>query len=516
MRIPVFLFILLAASLIDIRAASVKIESGEISGVVLDEKTRLEVFRGIPFAKPPIGGLRWRPPEPVDIWDGVRVCDTFGPASIQKIGNNENQQISEDCLYLNIWTKKSGKRRANRPVMVWIHGGGLTEGWAHNEMYDGSAFAKQGIVLVSINYRLGNLGFLAHPGLSAESEHGVSGNYGFLDQIEALKWVKRNIRAFGGNPDDVTIFGNSAGGTSVSVLMSSPLAKGLFHKAILQSPWMFGLGDIAVPNIVRLRDRIPNALSAEEFGVEWAKEHVDSTGRKAIEELRMLPAVQLLNQGPNLARVTIDGWVLPDHPANVFKSGKQADVPVIIGTTRDEGNFFASTARFDSRPIIAEALGRFFGQASDSVMALYPGESPAEVSQAGIQFITDFWFTHPSRQMLNGMLTSSSRIYQYEFAKVSSRNPSLGALHAIDLRYVFNTLDNAEEFPENQKLADRVMKYWVRFACFGNPNGMGLPRWPEYKAGNKSYIILDDSISVGTELRKEALDTLDEAVRGIY
>ena len=214
----------------------VEVEQGKVSGHVLDEKTHLHVFRGIPYATPPIGELRWRLPKPPKKWEGVRKCDQFSAAAPQKLKNNASILLSEDCLYLNIWTKRAGKPEANLPVMVWIHGGGLNQGYGHKGYSDGEGFANRNVVLVSLNYRLGALGFLAHPDLSAESPRGVSGNYGLFDQIAALHWVKKNIKAFGGDPNKVTIFGESAGGTSVSALCSSPLAKGLFAGAIMQSP----------------------------------------------------------------------------------------------------------------------------------------------------------------------------------------------------------------------------------------------------------------------------------------
>ncbi|MCB1122863.1 MAG: carboxylesterase family protein, partial [Verrucomicrobiae bacterium] len=222
---------------------------GWISGWTLDPDTGLSVYRGIRYAEPPMGEMRWKPPQPVKSWGGLKTCHIFGPINPQTLPQGVNLPLSENSLYLNVWTTKANQPDAKLPVMVWIHGGALTSGWGHKPNFDGSAFASRGVVLVSINYRLGVLGFLAHPALSAESEQGVSGNYGLLDQIEALNWVRENIAQFGGDPGNVTIFGESAGGTSVAALCSSPLAKGLFHQAILQSPWMFGYtSNLTEPN----------------------------------------------------------------------------------------------------------------------------------------------------------------------------------------------------------------------------------------------------------------------------
>lgn len=519
MKITRSLFYIIASTCLTlVHASPVQIDSGKISGVTLDTDSNLQVFRGIPYAKPPVGDLRWRPPQAVDSWEGVRDCHTFGAASIQKTGQNATGEQSEDCLYLNVWTTKGGDESAKLPVMVWIHGGGLNRGKGNGVAYDGTAFAKSGVVLVSINYRLGALGFLAHPALSAESPRGVSGNYGFLDQIAALDWTRRNIDAFGGDPENITIFGESAGGTSVAVLCSSPLAKGLFHKAIIQSPWMFGYIDkLASPNIVKLKEPVSSTPSAEQLGLDWAKPKVTGSSAESLKALRSLSPSEILDLvGYYRTRATIDGWVLPDHPANVFAKGQQANVPVIVGTTRDEGAYFRNFIRLNRRDDLEKKLGAFYGQSAPKVLAHYPGETAAELKQAGVQFVTDAWFVHPARQLLEGMQRVSSPAYQYDFAKPSSNNPALGAPHAIELRYVFNTLNNTDEFPENQVLADKVMSYWVRFAKSGNPNGPDLPKWPEYKSNQRSYLILDDSISTGVDLRKEASDALDAATEGIY
>ena len=519
MKIARYLLYIIASSCLAlVQASPVQIDSGKISGIALDADSGLQVFRGIPYAQPPVGDLRWRPPQAVDSWEGVRTCKTFSSASIQKLGKNTTQEQSEDCLYLNVWTTKGGDASAKLPVMVWIHGGGLNRSWGHKEFYDGTAFAKKGVVLVSINYRLGALGFLAHPALSAESLNGVSGNYGFLDQIAALEWTQRNIAAFGGDPENVTIFGESAGGTSVAVLCSSPLAKGLFHKAIIQSPWMFGYIDkLASPNIVKLKEPVSNTPSAEQLGLDWAEPKVAGSGAESLKALRALAPSEILDLVSYYrTRATIDGWVLPDHPANVFAKGQQADVPVVVGTTRDEGAYFRSFARLERRDELETKLGAFYGRSAKEVLAHYPGETPVELKQVGVQFVTDAWFVHPARQLLEGMQQVASPAFQYDFAKPNSRNPELGAPHAIELRYVFNTLNNTDEFPENQILADKVMKYWIQFAKTGNPNSSELPRWPEYTSKKKEYLILDDQISLGSDLRKEFSDTLDSVMSRIY
>jgi len=519
MKIVRSLFLVIAFNCLAlVQASLIQIDAGKISGVTLDPESGLQVFRGIPYAQPPIGDFRWRPPQSVDSWEGVRACYTFGSASIQKMGRNATQEQSEDCLYLNVWTTRGGEESAKLPVMVWIHGGGLNRSWGHKEFYDGTAFAKNGVVLVSINYRLGALGFLAHPALSAESPRGVSGNYGILDQIAALEWTQRNIAAFGGDPGNVTIFGESAGGTSVVALCSSPLSKGLFHKAIIQSPWMFGyIDELASPNIVKLKEAVSNTPSAEQLGLDWAETKVVGSSAESLKALRALAPSEILDLVSYYrTRVTIDGWVLPDHPANVFAKGQQADVPVIIGTTRDEGAYFRGFVELERRDDLEKKLGAFYGRSAKEVLAHYLGETPAELEQAGVQFVTDAWFVHPARQLLEGMQQVASSAFQYDFAKPNSRNPGLGAPHAIELRYVFNTLNNTDEFPENKVLADKVMNYWIQFAKTGNPNSPGLPHWPEYTVSRKRYLIFDDEISIEKDLRKRVSDTLDAVIEGIY
>lgn len=489
------------------------VESGEVSGVVLDEDEGLVVYRGIPFAAPPVGELRWRPPRKVDSWEGVRACHEFGPGCIQRRRWFAPQKQSEDCLYLNIWTTAEN-RAAKRPVMVWIHGGGLSSGSGHQANYNGSEFAKRGVVLVTINYRLGPLGFLAHPALSEESNHKVSGNYGFLDQIAALNWIQRNISVFGGDPNNVTIFGESAGGTSVSVLCSSPLSKGLFHRAILQSPWMFGyISNMAEPVFVDLKEPTANAPSSEQLGSNWAANHVDATGQTAIAELRKLDAKSLVeNQGYYKTRATIDGHVLPDRPQKIFSQGLQADVPTMIGTTDEEGNYFRTWLKFESREGFESRIRRFYGEQTELVSSLYP----QEVGRAASRYVTDGWFLQPARRMLRGMGKVSSQAYQYEFTKPNKQHPELGAMHAGEIRYVFNTLKPNQREDDSQRLAETMINYWVQFASTGNPNRAGLPPWPEYQAHEAKYLELGDEIKSRRNLRDEICDQLDQANDTVY
>ncbi len=488
----------------------VSTSNGKLSGVEIDDG--MTVFRGIPFAAPPVGDLRWRPPQPAKKWTGVRKCDAFGDVAWQSmVGRTNPPEMNEDCLYLNVWSDNV-RGETKQPVMVWIHGGGLSRGWSSQAKYDGTALAREGVVVVSVNYRLGPLGFLAHPGLSVESPRGVSGNYGFLDQIESLKWIRQNIEQFGGDPDNVTIFGESAGGTSVATLCASPLARGLFHRAIMQSPWMFGyINQLAEPNITPLRKPSPNSPTAEQVGQEWASAFVDQEGTTAIAALRQLPAERLVvGREYYKTRVTVDGWLLPDSPLATFAAGKQANVPVIIGTTKDEGNYFTSFVP-PERELFDDRLEEFYGTQAAAVQTLYASESSESLKAAGSQFVTDAWFVQPARQLLEGMRGVSSAAYQYQFAVPNRSNPAVGSPHAIDLKYTFGTLnDNA--IAADRLASQTMIRYWTQFAKTGDPNVAGLPEWPAYDAAQR-FLKIAEQPEVDRQLAKEACDVLDKATR---
>jgi para-nitrobenzyl esterase len=434
----------------------------------------------------------------------------FGPACPQQVGQDSTVVLSEDCLFLNIWTP-STTDDGKAPVMVWIHGGGLNLGFSHREFYDGRAFAEQGVVLVTINYRLGPLGFLAHPELSAESEKHVSGNYGFLDQIEALQWIQRNIAAFGGDPDNVTIFGESAGGTSVAVLATSPPAKDLFAKMIIQSPWMFGyVTRLAEPSFVFLDRPVANALSSEALGLSWAQEVAGDAHNAGIDELRSLPWKVFFDGRPYYkTRPTIDGWLLPELPETAFQNGRQHDVPLLIGTNKDEGNFFRSFFPYESPETVAQLLRDYYGEAGDSVLEMYRGESATELADAVSQYVTDAWFLLSTRQMLQGMQQVSSPAFQYRFSRQSQLYPQLGSPHAMEIRYVFNTLTGEHINPEDELIAATMLRYWVQFARQGNPNDGELPQWPEFVLRDEEYLDISEEVVVGSHLRSEILHALD-------
>jgi len=490
-------------------AGPVKTDSGLVQGEVLDAESGMTVYRGIPFAAPPVGDLRWKAPQPVEPWDGVRACTEFSAASPQQgilaqMTGDTLPPLSEDCLYLNVWTAAKDAD-AKRPVMVWIHGGGLTMGWGHQKGYDGVAFAQRDVVLVSINYRLGPIGYLAHPALSKESEHGVSGNYGFLDQLAALKWVQTNIEGFGGDPDNVTIFGESAGGTSVSALCASPLSKGLFHRAISESAW------ISDTNFAQLTERGPYLADAESLGAEWAKQITDGVTAEALRAIS--PEQILAKSGADyLVTATIDGWFLPESPEDIFTSGKQMDVPMIAGTNKDEGTLFAPLFPLPTPDAFQAFIRESYGPGADAVLALYPIESKADLAETKNRFISDTWFNHSTREMLEGMDRVSSNAYQYHFTRRAKMPPAWGAYHGFEIGFVFNNLDGVPLEDADNVLADAMIQYWVQFAKTGDPNVDGLPEWPTYVPATQTYLELGDKIKTGAALRKETMDVLD-AVR---
>lgn len=475
------------------------------SGVVSGAETRdelVEVFKGIPFAAPPVGDLRWRPPQPPAVWDGVRRCDAFGAKSLQRKGWDKGGQ-SEDCLYLNVWRpRNSGTEK--RPVMVWIHGGGFTQGSGHQPGYDGTQLAKRGVVLVTINYRLGALGFMAHPALSAESPNRSSGNYAILDQIAALKWVRDNISSFGGDPNNVTIFGESAGGTSVYLLTATPLSKGLFHRAIMQSPWLD-------PTIFRdLKKENENGAPAEFDGEEQVSRLFGEEDTQVLAKLRKLPAEEILEQVKQRWPVVTDGWVFPKDPHQIYADGDQHDIPVIVGTNRDEGTMFAPRKAFGGTlENYKAAMTERYGAHGDKVAEFYAPTSNDKLWGVAVKHISDTWFIQPSRECARAMDRQKTSVWMYHFTK-----PVwgwMGAAHAAEIGYVFGNLE--EPKPEDAALSSAFMDYWVQFAKSGNPNVDGKPNWIAYSTDKDQHLVMDKTIKVGTGLRREACDLLDEILK---
>ncbi|HTT98617.1 MAG TPA: carboxylesterase family protein [Rhizomicrobium sp.] len=442
----------------------------------------LNIFRGIPYAAPPVRGLRWRAPVPLLPWTNVRKATAFGPACIQprskiaSVYTSDVGPMSEDCLTLNIWTPADAH---NAPVFVWIYGGALWGGMAHDPLYDGARMAKRGIVVVTINYRLGVIGWLAHPGLSAESPQHVSGNYGLLDQIAALRWVKDNIGAFGGDAANVTIAGESAGGLSVMYLMTSPEARGLFQKAIAESAYM-----VSTPELKRARYGSP---SAEDIGARTA------AGLQAsnIAALRAMDAEALTAAAPAAGFQpfgAIDGKILPKQLVDVFDAGEQAHVPLLAGFNAGEIRslrILAPQPPADAGTYEKEIRSRY-GDLSDEFLRLYPSINYKESILATTRDALYGW-TAERLVRKQTAISQPAYLYFFDHGYPAADNADLHAFHASELPYVFGTLDrtppNWPKIPatlQEQALSDAMLDYWTSFARTGKPQAATQPDWPLY------------------------------------
>jgi para-nitrobenzyl esterase len=491
---------------------TVRIESGLVSGTNADG---VRSYKGIPYAAPPVGEWRWRPPQPVKAWEGVRECTAFGPDCPQapypqaSLYYSPPRDQSEDCLYLNVWT--AARAGEKRPVMVWIHGGALTRGSGATPTYDGTAFARRGVVLITINYRLGPLGYLAHADLTAESPQRSSGNYGVLDQIAALRWVQKNVAAFGGDPSRVTVFGESAGSWSVNVLVASPLAKGLFHRAIGQSGGTFG-------PMTHLKEDRKNLQSAEKNGAAFAK----AAGADSIKALRAVPAEKIIDlfnndvEGKKFRTApTVDGWVLPDEVRNIFAAGKHNDVPVIVGSNADEMTSLTVPAMVPKTiDAYRKRVEPQYGDKIKEFDALYPVKSEADIAAAYLGSLRDTAFTLPMRTWARMTAKGRSKAYLYFFSHAPPipNSKYMGAFHAGEIAYVFNNLNlkNALMQDVDYKLSDTMSSYWVSFATTGNPNGKGLPKWTPYDSQSEAYMEFGDTVQMRNHLLKPQLDFIEE------
>lgn len=497
---------------VDKSPAPIKLDTGPVQGIPATGDGDIHVYRGIPYAAPPVGDLRWRPPKSPVPWEGVRPTTEFSKACPQadilsQVIGEPMPELSEDCLYLNVWTSAPGTD-AKLPVMVWIHGGGLSFGWSHQGDYDGTNFARSGVVLVSINYRLGALGFLAHPWLT--EEQGVSGNYGLLDQVAALRWVQRNIAAFGGNPDNVTIFGESAGGTSVQALMASPHSKGLFHGAIAQSPW---LTDTNYGKLGEAKGRIP---SAEASGASWVESRFSDA--KSVADLRKLDmnAVNAAQQANYNVQVTIDGDFMPDHVLATFAAGRQQNVPFMAGSNTDEGTAFRFAMPFSTIEAFEGAMRENYGDHADALLKLYPVPEGGDLQPVLTQLITDTWFVWPTRNTVAGMANVTAKAWHYHFSRDWGVG-GMGSFHGMEIGYVFANLPSmVTSRPEDKALTDAMHSYWVQFAKTGDPNVEGLPEWPAYEPKSDQHLVLDaqtgedGGIKTGSGYRKTSIDGLNK------
>jgi para-nitrobenzyl esterase len=482
----------------------IRVEQGLVSGTA-GRSAGVRVFKGIPFAAAPTGDLRWRPPQPSAKWDGVRAADTFSANCMQRAagggtfppygGDRSASMMGEDCLYLNIYTA-AASGAAKQPVMVWIHGGAWTSG--AGAIYHGEDLARKGVVVVTVNYRLGVFGFLAHPELTRESPHHSSGNYALLDQIAALQWVQKNIAAFGGDPSRVTIFGESAGSWSVHHLVGSPLAKGLFHRAIGESGARFSI--------------TTTLAQAEAAGEQLA----ESIGAPTLAALRTKPAADLLKAARFQTVSNADGWVLPATMTQIFAAGKQNDVPVLIGWNRDEGSIF--TPASTTGESVRENARRRFGPDADAYLAHYPFTSDAEARRAQANVMRDQTFAWEMRTWARMQAkTGRAKVYLYYFTQVPPLPDAewLGAQHGAEIPYAFDWPHGAQRVhvhwtDADRQLAERVSSYWVNFAATGDPNGKGLPRWPAYSANQERVFEIGPSIGPVPIPNGAALDMLDK------
>ncbi len=494
-----------------VHARSVLIESGVVQGVPADGLT---IYKGLPYAAPPLGALRWREPQPVQAWSGVRKADAFAAACIQNgvsMPGETPPLISEDCLYLNIWTpaRKGGQRL---PVLVWIHGGGYSNGSASMPLYWGDHLARKGVIVVTVAYRLGPLGFLAHPDLTRESPYGSSGNYGLMDQIAALQWVQRNIGAFGGDSKRVTVAGQSAGAMAVSALMSSPRAKGLFRRAIGESGGLFEPLAVAPGYLL---------ANAELAGERYAA----SIGAASIQALRRLPATKLLEgDAATISHPVIEPYVLPASPYEAFASRQQNDVPLMIGSNAEEARALTDVSKLSAATFAAD-IEHDFGPLPVPILSAYPHATDEQARQARLDLERDLRFGWDMWAWARLQVeTGHGSVYYYSFEQKPPFPPTSiyggwGASHYAELWYVFDHLDQMSwNWTEaDRRLAAEVSGYWVNFIKSGDPNGGNLPSWPRFSETAETVQHLNDPIATGKVPNLATLKVFDAAysdVRG--
>ena len=487
--------------------APVKVEGGLLQGTLEDGLT---VYRGIPFAAPPVADLRWRAPQAPEKWEGVRQAAKFGPSCVQGMRNPADAEqgpgMSEDCLYLNVWTPaKSANDRV--PVLVWIYGGGFSGGATSIPTYSGERLAKKGVVLVSIGYRVGLLGFLSHQNLSAETNHHVSGNYGLLDMIAGLQWLQKNIAAFGGDPRRVTIFGESAGGIAVSILCASPLAKGLFHGAISQSGGSFG-----PPRPTTMPGENLKRLAVAEHSGE---EYVKSAGVGSIAELRKLPAAKLPagGRGMGMAWPIIDGWEIPDDQYKLYEAKRYNDTPILVGYNSDEGASFSAPKTPED---YISAVKARYGPHGESLLKAYPTDS-TKVPKTARDLTRDAafgWHTWIWARLQ--AKTGKSKAFYYYFDQhpdypADSPRAGYGAQHGAEVPYVFQHLNtsNPQTTKQDLEISESMATFWTNFAKRGDPNGEGLPHWPAFSDRKPVVMYFGQTPHTGPVPSAPALKTPD-------
>jgi len=489
-------------------------QNGPISGV---EKNGIYSFKGIPYAAPPLGERRWLPPQPALPWtevmDGSQY-QTIAPQPLYPKGSffkQPNYPQSEDCLHLNIWTS-SPQPREKKAVMVWIHGGYFNYGGGALPHYEGTRLAEENVVLVTINYRLGVLGFLGHPALSEASPAGVSGNYGLLDQIAALQWIKANIESFGGDPNNITLFGESAGAWSISLLVVSPLAKGLFHRAIAQS------GGATGPTPY-LKEEKYGKLSGEKAGLRFAK----AAGASSLSALRDLSVADILKASQGAGFYTepyVDGWFLPDEPRFLMEQGTMHQIPILLGSNQDEATAFADP---QTLPTTAEefikSLHKKYGDLAPKILEGYPVEKDSDVLKAHLNRLGDQLFTLSMRHWARRSAQQQIPTYLYYFTRIPNipQKDYYGSYHGAEIPYAFG---NLHKIPVegifdsyDYDLSRHIMTYWTEFAKTGTPNTPASPAWEAYQKETAYYLELGDEVALKQHLLAHRLDILEEVTK---
>ena len=481
---------------------TVKTEQGKVRGKTINDG-KVKAFLGLPYAAPPVGDLRWKAPQPPAKWKGERDATKFGAHCAQvRIWDDiafQDAGPSEDCLFLNVYAPAGASARSKLPVMFWIHGGGYAAGASSEPRHNGDFLPTKGVVLVTINYRLGVFGFLATADLAREAG-GAAGNYGLLDMVAALEWVKANIGNFGGDPGNVTIFGESAGSFAVSTLMASPLARGLFHRAIGESGSALGDG------------LFNGTLEAgEEKDGKW----VASLGVKSLQELRAFPTDKVLDAAKTRGMVgfspVVDGKFLTEPVEATYAAGRQARVPLLAGWNRDENTSLANGMTAEKWKTYA---AEHFAGRAEEFLKLYPGETDVQASRSAADYGGDSFIAFGTWKWIEAhRQTGESPVYRYHFelpALPSKYHPDAAAFHSDDIEYVFGTLDTRPGEtvrPEDRKLSEQMMSYWTNFAKTGDPNGAGLPEWPKY-GKDDALIHLDSNITSGPDTLRSRYEFL--------